>query len=354
MNLLVINLDKGIFLSGSASLERLKEYSQLVEKIFVIVWTIKKEKPIIFQDKLFIYPTCSRFKFLYFFDTFRILKYIKKNNKIDLLFTQDPFETGLIGWLISKINKIPFQLQIHTDFFSPYFIRHSMLNRLRVIIAKFLIPRANCFRVVSEKIKKSLSAQKITVLPIFVDVEKIKNTSVKTDLQRKYSQFNFIILMASRLTREKNISLAIEAVKEINNINVGLIIVGDGHEEQNLKSQISNLKINENIKIEPWTDDLVSYYKTADLFLLTSNYEGYGMTLVEAAASGCKIISSDVGIAGEILNKENIFRVGDKKDLKEKIEKAIKGEIKACPPLKINSKEEYLKKYKQSWETCAS
>ena len=46
--------------------------------------------------------------------------------------------------------------------------------------------------------------------------------------------------------------------------------------------------------------DLPSYYKTADLFLAASLYEGYGMALVEAQAADCPIISTDVGVAREI------------------------------------------------------
>jgi len=132
---------------------------------------------------------------------------------------------------------------------------------------------------------------------------------------------------------------------EINNPKVGFVVVGEGPEKR---------KSSDNIIFEPWTDDLISYYKTADLFLLTSNYEGYGMVLVEAAAAGCKIISSDAGIAGEILEPENIFKAGDAADLKDKIEKAVRGEIKNSKPLKIITKREYLENYKQSLITCVS
>jgi len=366
MNLLVINLDKGIFLPGSASLERLKDYSRLVDKIFVIVWTEKKEQPIIFQDRLFVYSTDSRFKLLYFLDTIRIFRDIKKNNKIDLIFTQDPFETGLIGWLIARKNKIPLQLQIHTDFLNPYFWKESLLNKIRVMLAKFLIPRADCIRVVSERIKNSLlrvtclAARRarcplcVATLPIFVDIKKIQAAPIKTDLRQKYPHFNFIILMASRLTAEKNIILAISAMTKIVKkfSKIGLIILGSGPKEQNLKLKIKNLKLSDNVVLEPWTNDIVSYYKTADLFLITSNYEGYGMSLVEAAAARRKIISSDVGIADEILERENIFKTGDQKDLENKLERAIKDEIKPPRMVKAKSKEEYLQEYKKSWELC--
>jgi len=125
--------------------------------------------------------------------------------------------------------------------------------------------------------------------------------------------------MASRLTREKNIGLAIEVFAGIMNQESGiknplLLIVGDGPERENLELRIKNYavpagrqELRSNAVIEPWTDDLASYYKTADLFLLTSNYEGYGRTVIEAQAAGLPILMTDVGVAiGEVVP------VGDK------------------------------------------
>ncbi len=341
MKVLMISTDKNIFKEGSGVRERMIEYGGLVEELHIIVFAKKNFQFSVsnFQN-IFIYPTNSKSRWFYVCDAIKLGKKINA----DIVTAQDPFESGLAGWFIKRKLDIPLQLQIHTDFLSPYFAQDSILNRLRVFLAKFLIPRADCIRVVSERIRKSLKKE-CFVLPIFVDVEKIKNAPVKTNLHEKYPQFDFIILMASRLTKEKNITLAIKAVKEINDKKIGLIIVGGEPEKKESSA---------NIIFEPWTNDLISYYKTADLFLLTSNYEGYGMTLMEAAAAGCKIISSDVGIAGEILEKENIFKVGDRKDLQEKIEKAIRGEIKPCLAIKTISKQEYLENYKKSWDLCGS
>lgn len=368
MNIMVVNLDKEIFREGSSSLQRLKEYSQLVDKIFVIVWTNKKELPIIFQDKLFIYPTNSFLKIFYFLDTIKLAVKIINNHKIDLIFTQDPFETGLAGWFISKMKKIPLQLQIHTDFLSPYFWRESFVNRFRVLLAKFLIPHAKSLRVVSERIKHSIISNikypisKIFVLPIFVDVEKIKNTPVKIDLHKKYSQFDFIVLVASRLTKEKNIALAIKAIPDIlkKYSQTGLVIVGKGPEEENLKSLVAKLNLQKNIKFEPWTDEIVSYYKTADLFVLTSNYEGYGMSVVEAVSAGCPIVTTDVGCIGEFIKDQLhglVVVPGDLKSFELSVLKMmdsvhLRREYRDRAQLVVNrvgSKQKYLENYLLSW-----
>lgn len=51
---------------------------------------------------------------------------------------------------------------------------------------------------------------------------------------------------------------------------------------------------------EGFQSDLIPYYKGCDIFLVTSWYEGYGMVFKEAQAAGCRIVSTDVGIAREV------------------------------------------------------
>jgi glycosyltransferase involved in cell wall biosynthesis len=369
MKILMISIDKDLFDENSEMRQRIIEYGNLTEELHVIVFNRYKlgeavgTDMILASSKVFIYPTDSDSKFSYISDAKKITKKILKTHShgLDLVTAQDPFMTGWVGYKIAKKFKIPLQIQIHTDFLSPYFKKESLLNRIRVLIAKFIIPKASCIRVVSERIKNSLLArgywlvpEKIVVLPIFVDIGKIKNTSISIDLHKKYSQFDFIILMASRFTKEKNIKIAISAINEIikEYPKTGLIIVGVGPEENNLKLKIKNLKLLNNVIIEPWNNDLISYYKTADLFLLTSNYEGYGRTIIEAAAAGCKIVSSNVGIADEVLDNNTIFQEGNEKELKEKIIKAIKGEIMPPKLFIFQTKEGYLNEHKKSWEMC--
>lgn len=156
MKVLIINLDKTVFREPSPNRQRLADYSHLVDKLFVIVLTRGRQQAVISDDHLSVYPTNSCCRFNYLFDTWRLAHQILKKEKIDLVVTQDPFETGFLGWLIAKIYALPLQLQIHTDFLSPYFKAESFLNKIRMVLAKFLISRAALIRVVSQRIKKSL------------------------------------------------------------------------------------------------------------------------------------------------------------------------------------------------------
>jgi glycosyltransferase involved in cell wall biosynthesis len=179
-----------------------------------------------------------------------------------------------------------------------------------MMMARYTLPKASHIRVVSARIEKYLVDQLkidssiIEIRPIMVDTEKLKNIPVTIDLHKKYPQFKKIVLMASRLEKEKNIAFALRVWKKVSGtlFGAGLVIVGSGGEESALKSLTQKLGLEKSVVFEPWANELSSYYKNTDVFLLTSFFEGYGMTLVEANTLGCAIVSSDVGIAPELSN----------------------------------------------------
>ena len=345
MRLLMLSRDPKIFDDGSDVRRRMLEYAKSVEELRIVVFARGLSSRAKSRDynNMRIYPARS------LPDMYKMGSSILRSSQglrscedpsIEhsnqwVITAQDPFETGFVGYLLKQKRKIPLELQIHTDFLSPYFWKESLKNKIRVLLAQWLIKKADKIRVVSDRIKNSLLAlcpkpytlNPIEVRPVFVDVEKIKKSPIKTDLRQKYPG-KFIILMASRLTKEKNIGLAINAMKEIlkrktlhptpYTLHPLLLIVGDGPEREELELRIKNYELSDNVKIEPHTDDIVSYYKTADLFLLTSNYEGYGRTVVEAQAAGLPVLMTDVGVAiGEV------FPVGDKAALVAALKKMI-------------------------------
>ncbi|MFA6551968.1 MAG: glycosyltransferase [Candidatus Paceibacterota bacterium] len=333
MNLLSIGTDRKLFEDNSAVLARQIEYAKKFEKVFIVVFTKKgfQKKEI---DNITIYPTNSSSKFFYIRDAIRIgkgiltkpstftcqnfakTKFRQASAKPFTITCQDPFECGFVGYKLKKRMDVPLELQIHTDIGSDYFASLKIgfklwfLNSFRICLANRILPKADHIRVVSERnavfLKEymKIPAEKIEVRPIAVDVEKIKNAVVKpeNDLRKKYPQFDKIVLIASRLEPEKNIKSAVLAFKTVVKTfpKAGLIIVGSGSLLYNLKRTVARYSLDSNVILEPWQSDLSSYYKTCDIFLNVSFYEGYGMTMVEAKAAGAKILSTDVGIAKEI------------------------------------------------------
>ncbi len=366
MKVLMLSTDQRIFDERSEVRQRMIEYGSLFEELHIVVYTgVVSKKETRLSHTVFAYPTQTRFREFYFFDAYRLSSFLIRNRHLSVITAQDPFETGLVGYLLKKKFHVPLQLQIHTDFLSPYFRSESLLNRVRVWLARYLVRRADGIRVVSERIRQSflkklgLPESLIVVLPIFVEPKNFFEGRAKFNLREQYPGHDFIILMVSRLTSEKNIPLALQALSASREefSKTLLVIVGDGPERQSLQTLASKLGLGANVQFLPWTDIGNEYYRTADVFLITSNYEGYGRTAIEAIRSGVPVVMTDVGLAGEIVVNEEtglVVPVGNAAKLmdalrvlhhdpglRKQLATAAKERLK-----KLLSKEQYLERYK--------
>ena len=370
MKVLSISTDIKIFDEMSAVKMRQMEYANKMDELHIVVFTLKSQNLSYNHpkmDNLYIYPTNSDSRFDYIGDAKKKAKEIVKiynlNNENSVVTTQDPFETGLVGKYVKNKFGLPLQVQVHTDFLDPYF-KNSILNRIRVILANFVIPYADGVRVVSSTITDSLKLKypklkaTVDVLPIWVDVEKMKR--LVDDFHPVELKGNSI-LMLSRFSKEKRIDLALNVFKKVldtSKLDLRLKIIGGGPEKNNIISRVSNLSLGSKVEIIEWEKDPIRLYKYYDVFLLTSDFEGYGMTLVEAAASGCPIITTRVGLAKTDLFKDGVNSyvcpVGDIKCLSDKLRDLILNAGKAKEFAsrmqndiqKLNiSKDDYNKKY---------
>jgi len=334
MKILILGTDRTILDKDSKLSKRVREYEKLVERYAVI--TPDSKNKIIGLIKIFI-----------------LSKKILKREKYDLITTQDPYYLALVGLFLKKQFKIGLEIQVHG---------WEKFHGLRKLTAKYVLPKADSIRTVSQRLKKELvekfkvKEEKITVVPIYADIR-------STNHEARITNNKFVFLTVGRLVSVKNIGLQIETMAEMikNHFKVELWIVGDGPEKSNLQSQISNLKLENDVKLLGWQDDLEKFYQQADAFLLTSNYEGWGMAVIEAASYGLPIIMTDVGCAGEVIkDKESgiVIPVNDVKKLKEAILTIIEdndlrnklGEWARRAVEKLPTKEETLKLYKESWK----
>ena len=384
MKVLSISTDINIFKEESAVLTRMMEYGSFFDEFHIIIFT---KRSFSFRDRKFkgekissnvwIYPTNSWTKFHYIKDAVRLGNKIIKDRNFektnDVITVQDPFETGLVGLKLKELFSLPLHVQIHTDFLSPYFKNHSHLNKVRIAISRKVLGSANAVRVVSNRIKRSLEEGKLTkapieVVPIFVDIKAISEAVPRVSLAKKYPQFNFIILVASRLSSEKNIPLALEMMSRLikKYPRVGLIIVGDGKEKNKLVSMVRKLDLERNVIFEHWQDDIISYYKTANMFLSTSEYEGYGLSMVEAVAAHCPTVATDAGVAPDLLHdgKSFVCPVGNAECLFNNVKLLIEDtslrkryefeSFDNLDKITFSSNDEYLNKYKESIKSAIS
>jgi len=300
MRVISIGSDRSLGVPSSASARRQIAYGMRLGDLRIIVFSLIDQHfpSYALSIETHVYPTSSKRRLAYGWSAFWIAM---KLPAPDVVTVQDPFETGLVGWMIARLRRAKFHVQVHTDFCSPAFRTHSFVNRIRVRIARFIIRRADRIRVVSERIKDSIEVAyhpkvPISVLPIYVDIEHFKKARSGA-IAGRFSKFSKRLLVVARLEKEKDVALAIDALAKTPQ-DVCLIIVGEGSQKKKLEKKAGTLGLAGRVFFEGATDPW-PYYALADLILVPSKFEGYGLVIVEALAAEKPVLATDVGVARE-------------------------------------------------------
>ena len=104
-----------------------------------------------------------------------------------------------------------------------------------------------------------------------------------------------------------------------------LDIVGEGPEGDYYQSLIDKYNLGNRAHIYPFTNDIQSYYSKAQIFVLSSRWEGMPLVLVEAMSHGLAIVTSDLPVCKEILGDFGIyFKNGDIQELAQRLEDATR------------------------------
>ena len=123
----------------------------------------------------------------------------------------------------------------------------------------------------------------------------------------------------------KGFDLLIEAFNMFSQQNSDwqLDIVGEGVEESLYKTLIHKYKLENRIIIHPFTNNIQDFYSHAQVYVLSSRWEGLPLVLVESMAHGLPIVSSDLPTCKEIMGEFALyFKNGDIIELAQKLEDA--------------------------------
>ncbi|OGF78959.1 hypothetical protein A2W54_03955 [Candidatus Giovannonibacteria bacterium RIFCSPHIGHO2_02_43_13] len=371
VKVLMISVDERIFIEGSSVRERMKWISGACDELHVVVISSKK----FFNNKvdgfsLWIHATGSAVKWIGWWNAFRLSgRVLRARGRGSFIITTQDELSAIAGYLVKKKYHIPWQAQVHTDIASPFFRGHSFKNKLRVAVARFLFPSANCLRVVSKRVEKGVGKWRglenipISILPVFTSFKHYKTDRQKEAVYEK--PYDYMVLMVSRLASEKNISIALQSLKDFIKEfpNAGLVIVGDGREKKKLQKKVIKLGIVKHVSFEGWQENIARYLRAADVFLVTSLYEGYGVSVIEAMIAGIPVVMTDVGIAGEVVEHNVsgiIVPVGSMESITNALKRlfldsALRKTLCENAFLSIkhlSNKETYIKELKASWNIC--
>lgn len=312
MNVLFISNDPTIFNPESPTRARMRSYANAIGTLHILSRaprTAKEEQ----DGTLFLHPVSGSKISVLLALTARARALIQREH-IEVVSAQDPFEYGWIALRALRGTTAKLHIQIHTDFLSPWFVRSGVFrsmritapffNRFRLQIAKRVLPHADGIRVVSKRIRDSLVATygntvpNPTVLPVYV------GTEVPEAVPLPPHDFSFAFMVSGRLEPEKRIEDALMAFGKItlSYPSVGLVIVGEGSERAKLEKLARKLGLqNKVLFMGEQGKNAWGLMRSVHCLVQASAYEGYGRTLIEAALVKIPIITTDVGIVGEVL-----------------------------------------------------
>jgi D-inositol-3-phosphate glycosyltransferase len=211
---------------------------------------------------------------------------------------------------------------------------------LRTAVEKHLARKCDRILVATDRERDHLvqhygaSPQTIGVVPCGVNLDLFRPLDKAAARQQLgFSQDESIVLYVGRFAPVKGIDRLMEAIAYLqHHQRLRLVIVGgDGApEHQSFRSLARKLSIQDSVtfmgRIEQ--DDLPPYYSAADVLVVPSHYESFGLVALESLASGTPVVATKVGAMESILREGetgNVVKNGSPRSLAEGIEKFISG-----------------------------
>lgn len=253
-----------------------------------------------------------------------------KNNNIDLLHVHYAIPHASAAYMAKQILKkegreIPVITTLHgTDI--------TLVGRDKTYapVVTFSINESDVITAVSDNLRDETYkhfniTKEIEVIKNFVDVSRFTRKGIDAFRKMIAPNGERVIMHASNFRKLKRIPDVIKIFKEINDeIPSRLMLVGDGPERLAAEDLARELNIEEEIRFVGKQEQMEEILAIADLFLLPSEYESFGLAALEAMAAGVPVITTNAGGLKEINIPGETGYMGDVGDVHTMAQQAIK------------------------------
>ena len=154
------------------------------------------------------------------------------------------------------------------------------------------------------------------------------------------------MLNVGRLARAKNQGLLIRSINGIDR-DVSVQIVGVGWLRQQLEKQVADYGLESTVEFLGNPQQVTDIFRRADIYVLSSDYEGLPLSVLEAMRTGLPVVATDVGGVSEaVIDSETGFLVprGDAEALRSKIQQLIDDPLLRTK-MGQNGRRHYLEKF---------
>lgn len=214
-----------------------------------------------------------------------------------------------------KKHRIPHAIESDTPL-------HIPSSKLKALLKKFYLQRLlgskYCYAFPGGTLQKEnflyygMPEDKCFIMPMSISDKRLlkekESLPSKEAIKEKYGfQNKTVFLFVGRLTEVKNVSILIDAFAKLKekDENIALCLVGDGNLKQELQAQVQKLGV-QDVLFTGYVGfpQNVEYYQMADVFVLPSQHEPWGLVINEAMIMGLPVIvSSKVGCRKDLVQE---------------------------------------------------
>lgn len=232
----------------------------------------------------------------------RLVAYLRRTRPDAILAALN--HANLVAIVARSWSRVPARLVIGEHNHLSTATMHAVRRRDRVIpaLVRVLYPRADAVIAVSEGVAEDLASQiglprsKLHVVANPVDVDDLQRQAHLAPLHpwlnpQRHSR---VALAVGRLTEAKDFGTLLEALAIARaEVDLRLIVLGEGEARNQLESTARRLGVGDVVDLHGFVSNPYPYFRAADLFVLSSRWEGLPTVLIEAVALSGRIVATD-------------------------------------------------------------
>jgi glycosyltransferase involved in cell wall biosynthesis len=306
MHVMMISLDASLLGDPHGNtVQRHMEYARRIGDLTIVTYNPTSQPKTVrhFAGNFTVYPTNTR-PALFPWAAYRLAARLLREKPADVVTTQDPFATGLVGLLLKWRFGVALDMQNHSSFFNNaiWIAERPFRNRLLHALGKFVTQRADTHRVLTPGEKQhylamGIPGDRIAVLSTPTHVDFFAQAANLDQLAMLRTSLGIaedapVLLWVGQPVAFKNVDLLLVAYQQVRAAypSARLLMVGDFSSRPDFVRRARAEAVIFAGRMDH--DQLPAYYQMADVYVHSSRYEGFGKVLVESLAAGTPVVAT--------------------------------------------------------------
>lgn len=255
----------------------------------------------------------------------RALRDTHQDRAIDVLTTQTVEDEAWVVLFFGWVHDVPVVGQVHYDLFSPAaqqeHSRNVVVRWMRTRLTRFFLPAFHAVRVVGQRIGMEIERRglnrHVRVLPVMVPLA--------VGHRESWPVREPVVLFVGRLCAAKNLLVWLEVAARVARAvpSASFAIIGEGPLRRDVEERARGLGLS--VRFHGYLPNaaLVSHYRSAGAFLLTSHYEGFARVVVEAQANGLPVVVPRISGVEDIVVHQTTGFIHDPGDIEGMAESVV-------------------------------